>query len=81
MDEAAIAKKRDAILNALTDAENAKVSTAEGRQNLKSDDSFVDLENLDKGVQQGKAGNAVGHVIPKSAVSVDTWNKIVALLK
>lgn len=75
------AAKRDEILNLLTDAENAKVSTAEGGQNLKPDEFFVDLEQLDKGVQQGTATESVGHIIPKNAISAESWSKIVSALK
>jgi hypothetical protein len=79
--EQAQAAKRDEILKLLTDVETAKVSTAESGQNLKPDELYVDLDQLEKGVQQGTAGGLVRDVIPKSAVGVDTWSKIVDLLR
>jgi hypothetical protein len=72
---------RDRILTLLSDEENAKVSTAEGGSALSQGEDFVDLENLDKGVQHAGATMAkakIGTLIPKSAVHADTWTKIVA---
>jgi hypothetical protein len=70
---------RDRILGLLSDEENAKVSTAEGKTALSQGDEYVDLENLDKGVQ--RAGTTmpkhqIGTLIPKSAVHAETWKKI-----
>ncbi len=76
--EVTTAIKREAILNLLSDAENAKVATLEGAKSLGGGEAFLDLEHLDKGVQTGSAAGDVGHVIPQSAVSAETWAKIVA---
>ena len=71
---------RDAILNLLTDAETAKVSNLEDGEGLKEGDSFIDLDDLAKGAQKGASDNVIGHVLPQSAVSSETWSKIVAEL-
>ena len=61
---------RDAILKLLSDAETARVSTAEGSSGLVEGAEYLDLEHLDQGVQRAKAATAVamGHVLPRSAV-------------
>jgi hypothetical protein len=71
--------KREAIIQLLTDAEVAKVSTAEDAPRLVEGDEYVDLEDLDSGVQQVQATprTAPGHALPRSSVSDATWAKIV----
>jgi 2TM domain len=74
---------RDSILKLLTDEENAKVSTAEAASRLTEGAEYLDLEHLDQGVQRAKAATAkarMGHVLPRSAVSEETWRKILAQL-
>jgi len=72
---------RDAILNLLTDAETAKVSNLEDGKGLKGGDSYIDLEDLAKGVQKGANENVIEHVLPQSVVSSETWTKIIAQLR
>ncbi len=74
---------RDRVLSLLSDEENAKVSTAEGKSSLSQGDEYVDLEHLDKGVQRAGATMPkaeIGTLIPKSAVHAETWDKITAQL-
>jgi hypothetical protein len=74
---------REAILKLLSDAETAKVSTAEEAA-LSEGGEYVDLENLEAGVQAATASMSkatAGHIIPRGAVHEDTWNKIVGQLK
>ena len=73
---------RDAILKLLSDEETARVSTAETASKLADGAEYVDLEQLDRGVQRAKpgAGVTMGHVLPRSAVSKETWSKIVGHL-
>ena len=73
---------REAILELLSDEETARVSTAETATALAEGAEYVDLERLDRGVQRAKAaaGLAMGHVLPRSAVSKETWTKILAKL-
>jgi len=71
--------KREAIIKLLTDAEVARVSTAEGAPRLVEGDEYVDLEDLDSGVQlvQATPRTAPGRALARSAVSDATWAKIV----
>lgn len=73
---------RNTIMKLLSDGENAKVSTAEGRSKLVDGDEYVDLSNLGLGVQKATSGGAadLDDVIPKSAVEKSTWDKIVGQL-
>jgi hypothetical protein len=73
---------REAILQVLTDAEVAKVSTAEGAKRLVEGDEYVDLTDLGAGVQlvQATPRTAPGHALARSAVSDASWAKIVTLL-
>jgi hypothetical protein len=71
--------KRESIIKLLTDAEVAKVSRAEDAPRLVEGDEYVDLEDLDSGVQlvQATPRAAPGHLLPRSAVSDATWAKVV----
>jgi hypothetical protein len=73
---------REAILTLLSDAEVAKVSTAEDAPRLVEGDEYVDLENPGAGVRQVHANSHVnpGHVLPRSSVSDTTWDKVVRAL-
>lgn len=74
---------RDTILKLLSDEENAKVSTAEASSRLTEGQEYLDLEHLDQGVQRAKAAttkSAMGHILPRRAVSDETWSKILAHL-
>lgn len=69
---------RDSILGLLTDDELARVSNV---QAVPDDDEYVDLEHLDRGIHKAPLPNhAVSRVVPRSAVSSETWQKIVAVL-
>jgi hypothetical protein len=70
---------RDAILGLLTDAEVAKVSTAEDAVTLIEGDRYIDLLDLEAGIQEVQATprTAPGHALPRSAVSDASWQKIV----
>jgi hypothetical protein len=70
---------RDTILKMLSDDETGRVSTAETAVNLPKGDDYIDLEQLERGVQKatGKAP-VMGHVLSRRAVHKDTWSKIVA---
>ena len=79
MSNQATKNKRESIIKLLTDAEVAKVSTSEDAPRLMEGDEYVDLEDLDSGVQLAQATprTAPGHALPRSAVSDATWAKIV----
>jgi hypothetical protein len=73
---------RDTILKLLTDDEVAKVSSAEGTAGLTNGLQYLDLAHLDRGIQTAAILNKfnVGDVIPRNAVSDETWKKITAQL-
>jgi hypothetical protein len=73
---------RDTILKLLTDDEVAKVSSAEGRSGLKNGVEYLDLTHLERGIQTAGILTHVnvGHVIPRNAVSAQTWQKITSQL-
>jgi hypothetical protein len=72
---------RDVILSLLSDAEVARVSTAETAPRLSNGDEYIDLEDLERGVQRALgAAASMGHVLPRKAIGDDTWTKIVTQL-
>jgi hypothetical protein len=73
---------RDTILKLLTDDEVAKVSSAEGGTGLRNGVEYLDLTHLELGVQTVGVVNQVniGDMIPRNAVSAQTWQKITAQL-
>jgi hypothetical protein len=72
---------RERVLTLLSDDEVASVSTAETATRLLDGEEYLDLEQLERGVQQArKAGPAMGRVLPRKAVHKDTWSKILTLL-
>lgn len=76
-DQRAALVLRDAILGLLSDEEAARVSSAEARNDLVVGDEYVDLQHLDKGVQQAFGPTKhEANLLPKSAVHDATWRKI-----
>jgi hypothetical protein len=73
---------REAILGMLSDEEVAKVSTAEATSVLGSGQEFIDLGNLGLGIQRVNAATTVkmANVLPRTAVSAETWPKLVDYL-
>jgi hypothetical protein len=72
---------RESVLKMLSDDEVASVSTAETAARLLDGEEYLDLEQLDRGVQQGtRSATAMGHVLPRRSVHKDTWSKILTLL-
>ncbi|MEO7734887.1 MAG: hypothetical protein ABIY55_28285 [Kofleriaceae bacterium] len=70
---------RDAILALLSDEEAARVSSAEGRNDLRVGDEYIDLQHLDQGVQQAFwPTKHEGNLLPRTAVLAATWQKIQA---
>jgi hypothetical protein len=73
---------RDSILGLLSDAEVARVSTAETASSLAKGDEYLDLTNLDRGVQRANgAATVMGTVLPRRAVDLATWGKILSRLE
>lgn len=72
---------RDEILKLLSDDEVARVSTAETALGLATGDDYLDLEQLDQGVQRASGALAgMGNLLPKKAVQETTWSKILMRL-
>jgi len=72
---------RDSILKLLSEAELAKVSTAEDGLELAATDEYIDLEHLHQGVKRPPVqSTAASRMLPRSAVSEGTWRKILAVL-
>ena len=73
---------RDTILKFLSDEETARVSTAETAASIRDGAEYLDLQHIDQGILTAKGGTkvAMGHVVPRSAVSAATWSKILASL-
>ena len=78
---------RESILKQLSDAEVARVCTAETQNQLASGEEFLDLKHLERGVRRARppAGVlstvAMARVLPRSALDEATWTKIVAQLR
>ena len=72
---------RNDILKQLSDVEVTHVSTAETAAHLAEGDEYLDLEQLDHGVQIACRAitSPMGHVLPKKAVPAATWQKLIAL--
>lgn len=75
-------KGREAVLMLLTDAEIARVSNMEMASTLREGEEFLDLAQLDKGVQRagGKDDARLTNIIPRHALSAETWERITATL-
>ena len=74
-------RTREGVLKLLSDDEVAAVSTAETAARLLDGEEYLDLEQLERGVQRAtKSAAAMGRVLPRRAVHKDTWNKILTLL-
>jgi TusA-related sulfurtransferase len=73
---------RDTILKLLSDDEIAKVSNAETVLQLAEGAEYLDLEELDKGVQLSRAGTrlTIPHALPRAVVGPATWDAILAQL-
>jgi hypothetical protein len=73
--------KRDRILQLLSDQELAEVSTAETAPGLADGDEYLDLENLDLGVQRAhQIPVAMGRVLSRRAIRTSTWDAILGTL-
>ena len=72
---------RDSILQLLSDDEVSSVSTAETAAYLSDGDEYLDLEQLDQGVQRARGtATPMGRVLPSKAVHANTWSKILTQL-
>ena len=70
---------RDAVLKLLSDDEIARVATLEGGQPLAVGEEYLDLAHLERGLLRVEADRMpdTSHALPRSALSDETWAKIV----
>ena len=70
------------ISKLLSNDDIAKVSSAEAASGRTEGGEYLDLEHLGDGcsARQGRAKVTMGHALPRSAVSGETWRKILAQL-
>jgi hypothetical protein len=73
---------RESILMLLSDDEVASVSAVEATARLLDGEEYLDLENLDQGVQNAlvTATAPMGHVLPRRSVREKTWGDILERL-
>ena len=72
---------RETILMLLSDNEVAAVATAETADRLPDGDEYLDMEQLDRGVQLAdRKKTPMGRVLPKKSVHQVTWEKIIKQL-
>ncbi len=69
---------RDSVLKLLSDDEVARVSAEEGDARLADGDEYIDMAAPDNGIRcvHGAMQLTMGQVLPRSAVSSETWAKI-----
>ena len=72
---------RDAILDLLSDTEVASVTTSTTTCDLHAGDEFIDLEHVELGVRRASGvASPPGYVLPRCAVSDETWHLVVSRL-
>jgi len=71
---------RDNILKILNDEEAARVRLGSTAAQLANGDEFIDLTQIELGVQRAGQSNALEDVLARKAVHENTWRKIVANL-
>ena len=72
---------RNDLLKLLSDEEVASVCRAETKARLAAGDEYLDLTQLQHGVQKARGTTtSLSSVLPRSAVHDETWRKILAQL-
>jgi len=72
---------RHRVIELLSDAELASVSSAATAMRLENGDEYVNLERLDQGVRRAfEDTTPMGRALPRKAVQEQTWRKIVSEL-
>jgi|HubBroStandDraft_6_1064221.scaffolds.fasta_scaffold643932_2 hypothetical protein len=75
------AATRAAILELLSCEEVASLTAPHPAHWLNADEEFLDLEHVDRGIRRASAVAApAGHLLPRTAVSDETWRQIVSRL-
>jgi len=72
-------QRRHAVLELLSDEEVARVSTAETATQLAKGEEYIDLAHPERGALRASTSTPaiVAQVLPRSAVSEQTWAKLV----
>lgn len=75
-------QRRNAVLNLLSDEEVARVSNAETAARLVDGEDYIDLARPERGALRASASTSVtmGEVLPRSAVSEQTWAKLLLVV-
>jgi hypothetical protein len=72
---------RDGIMNLLSDDEVVRVSMAETAERLAEGEEYINLEQIERGVLRATGARLpMGRVLPRNAVHLDTWTKILMRL-
>jgi hypothetical protein len=71
---------RNSILSLLSDEETARFSSAETAAAFDIGDEFIDLAQLDRGIQRAGKSHPTESVLLRKAVHESTWKKIVSRL-
>ena len=72
---------RNSLMKLLTDDEITTVTIAESAACLADGEEYLDLEQLDQGVQQAPGKNTpMGRVLPRKSVHEKTWAKLLLQL-
>jgi hypothetical protein len=73
---------KEDILQLLSEGEVASVGAANAKAQLGNGDEYLDLEQLQQGVQRAKVGlTPMGRVLPRKAIYEDTWRRVLRQLK
>ena len=73
-------QRRHAVLALLSDEEVARVATLEAGPELAQGEEYIDLARPERGALRAQASAAIvmKDVLPRAAVSPETWSKILA---
>jgi hypothetical protein len=72
---------RESVLMLLSNDEVASVATAETAARLADGEEYLDMEQLDQGVQRAhQKKTPMGRVLPKKSIHENTWQKILKQL-
>lgn len=71
---------RDNLLKILSDEEVVCVGSAQTAALIVDGDEFIDLAEIDRGVQRAGESRPLKDVLPRKAVHENTWRKIVTNL-
>lgn len=71
---------RQNIVSILSDEEAANLGSETMQVQVRAGDEFIDLAEIDKGVQRANESQRLTNVLLRSALAENTWRKIVTNL-